>query len=51
MLPDGYGLLESDDGLLEWSAVEERLASSLHYWMATTSTLSQGRGNPPRLEV
>lgn len=35
-LPDGYGVPESTEGLLEWSAVEERLLGSLHYWMATT---------------
>lgn len=35
-LPDGYGLPETDAGLLEWSAVEARLRSALHYWMATT---------------
>ncbi len=36
VMPDGYGVPESDDGLLEWSVVEERLVESLHYWMATT---------------
>jgi len=35
-MPDGYGVPESDDGLLEWSAVEARLIESTHYWMATT---------------
>ncbi len=34
-MPDGYGLPESDEGLLEWSKVEARLVDSLHYWMAT----------------
>ena len=33
--PDGYGLPETDEGLLEWSAVEERLVASKHYWLAT----------------
>ena len=36
VVPDGYGVPESDDGLLEWAAVEDRLRVSLHYWMATT---------------
>jgi hypothetical protein len=36
VVPDGYGIPESNDGLLEWSSVEDRLEESLHYWMATT---------------
>ena len=36
IVPDGYGVPETADGILEWSAVEDRLRSSLHYWMATT---------------
>ncbi len=35
-LPDGYGLPDTDDGLLEWSAVEQRLVESMNYWLATT---------------
>ena len=35
-MPDGYGVPDSDDGILEWAAVEERLRSSSHFWMATT---------------
>ena len=35
-MPDGYGVPENDDGVLEWSAVEARLRQSSHYWMATT---------------
>jgi pyridoxamine 5'-phosphate oxidase-like protein len=34
-LPDGYGLPDNDDGLLEWSAVEARLIEAKHYWLAT----------------
>ncbi len=34
-MPDGYGLPESDAGLLDWSRVEERLVPSLHYWLAS----------------
>jgi len=37
-IPDGYGLPETDQGLLEWGAVEDRLRSSSSYWMATTRT-------------
>lgn len=35
-MPEGYGVPESDDGLLEWDAVEARLVASEQYWMATT---------------
>lgn len=35
-MPDGYGVPETADGVLEWAAVEPRLKESLHYWMATT---------------
>jgi hypothetical protein len=35
-IPD-YGLPEHKKGLLDWSYVEERLAESMHYWLATTS--------------
>ena len=33
--PEGYGLPDTDDGLLEWSAVEARLIEAKHYWLAT----------------
>lgn len=35
-MPEGYGVPTSSEGLLEWSDVEARLETSLHYWMATT---------------
>jgi nitroimidazol reductase NimA-like FMN-containing flavoprotein (pyridoxamine 5'-phosphate oxidase superfamily) len=31
----GYGVPESDDGLLPWSHAEERLALAKNYWIAT----------------
>ncbi len=34
-MPEGYGLPASTDGLLDWSAVEARLVSSVAYWLAT----------------
>ncbi|CAN5519009.1 hypothetical protein BH24ACT7_BH24ACT7_26330 [soil metagenome] len=34
-LPDGYGLPASTAGMLTWDQVEERLAASPVYWMAT----------------
>ena len=36
VVPDGYGRPETAEGMLDWAAVEERLESSLHYWLATT---------------
>jgi len=33
--PEGYGLPDTDDGLLEWSTVEARLIEAKHYWLAT----------------
>ena len=33
--PAGYGLPDTDEGLLDWSAVEARLVESKHYWLAT----------------
>lgn len=35
-IPDGYGVPEGRDGLLDWSTIEGRLVEALHYWMATT---------------
>lgn len=34
--PRGYGIAESNDGLLPWSWAEERLESSRNYWVGTT---------------
>jgi nitroimidazol reductase NimA-like FMN-containing flavoprotein (pyridoxamine 5'-phosphate oxidase superfamily) len=35
-MPEGYGVPETEEGLLEWAAVEARLVASAQYWMATT---------------
>jgi hypothetical protein len=35
-MPDGYGVPDSSDGLLDWSDVEARLVTAPQYWMATT---------------
>lgn len=35
VMPEGYGLPTTTDGMLRWSEVEERLRASLHYWLAT----------------
>ncbi len=34
-MPEGYGLPDSDDGLLAWSTIEARLIEARHYWLAT----------------
>ena len=33
--PDGYGLPDSTDGLLEWGQVEPRLQEAMHYWISS----------------
>lgn len=35
LLPEGYGLPETTEGLLTWPQVEERLRASLHYWLTS----------------
>lgn len=35
-MPDGYGVADGTDGLLDWSDVEARLVAARQYWMATT---------------
>lgn len=35
-MPEGYGVPESDEGLVDWAAVEGRLVDAGEYWMATT---------------
>ncbi len=35
-MPEGYGIPETTDGLLDWADVEARLVAAEHYWLATT---------------
>jgi hypothetical protein len=35
VVPDGYGLPESSDGLVPWSDVEHRLRAAHHYWISS----------------
>lgn len=35
-MPEGYGVPDTDGGLLDWAQVEARLVSSEQYWLATT---------------
>ncbi len=37
VFPDDYGAPDSDEGLLPWGYVEERMASSRNYWIATAT--------------
>ncbi|HEX5616142.1 MAG TPA: pyridoxamine 5'-phosphate oxidase family protein, partial [Acidimicrobiia bacterium] len=34
-MPEGYGVPETDNGLLDWATIEARLVASQQYWMAT----------------
>ncbi len=36
LMPEGYGVPETDEGMLAWADVEARLVDSHQYWMATT---------------
>ncbi len=35
-MPEGYGVPENDDGLLDWSWAVERLVAAKNYWFGTT---------------
>jgi hypothetical protein len=35
-MPEGYGVPETDDGLIDWATVEALLVEAGEYWMATT---------------
>jgi len=35
-IPDGYGLADTDNNLLEWEDVDKQLCEALHYWLSTT---------------
>src|SRR5215216_4758602 len=36
VMPDGYGVPENDDGLMDWSWAVERLETAKNYWFSTT---------------
>jgi nitroimidazol reductase NimA-like FMN-containing flavoprotein (pyridoxamine 5'-phosphate oxidase superfamily) len=36
VMPDGYGVPESDEGMLEWWWAVERLEKARNYWFSTT---------------
>ena len=35
-MPAGYGVPETEEGVLDWSWAVERLEPALNYWFATT---------------
>ena len=35
-MPDGYGVPENDEGLLDWQWAEERVREAKNYWFSTT---------------
>lgn len=36
VFPEGYGIPETDDGMLAWAEVERRLVAATSYWLAST---------------
>jgi hypothetical protein len=36
VMPDGYGVPEHDDGMMDWSWAVERLTTAKSYWFGTT---------------
>lgn len=36
VMPDGYGVPETDEGLIDWSWAVERLTDAKNYWFSTT---------------
>jgi nitroimidazol reductase NimA-like FMN-containing flavoprotein (pyridoxamine 5'-phosphate oxidase superfamily) len=36
VMPAGYGVPESDEGMLDWSWAVDRLETALNYWFGTT---------------
>ena len=46
LMPQGYGVPETDDGVLDWSWAVERLESALNYWFATTRPDGQPHAMP-----
>ncbi len=42
----GYGIPESDEGLLPWSHVEKRMTESLNYWIGTVDKHGRPHATP-----
>jgi nitroimidazol reductase NimA-like FMN-containing flavoprotein (pyridoxamine 5'-phosphate oxidase superfamily) len=46
IMPDGYGVPETDEGTLPWSHVVERMEASENYWIATTDPQGKPHATP-----
>ena len=36
LMPDGYGVPDTDEGMLSWEWADERLSKAQNYWFSTT---------------
>lgn len=46
VMPDGYGVPESDAGTLPWSYAEEKLIAARNYWISTASEEGKPAATP-----
>ncbi len=46
VVPEGYGMPESDEGLLPWAWAEERLTNAANYWFATVRPDGRPHSSP-----
>jgi hypothetical protein len=46
LLPEGYGIPQSDEGLLPWSYARERLEQAQNYWLCTASPNARPHAAP-----
>lgn len=42
----GYGIPDTNEGLLPWSYVQERMRSSINYWICTANAKGQPHATP-----
>ncbi len=45
-VPEGYGLPEDDEGILEWAWAEERLVGAMNYWISTVRPSGRPHATP-----
>ncbi|MBI5301935.1 MAG: pyridoxamine 5'-phosphate oxidase family protein [Chloroflexi bacterium] len=43
---EGYGVPKSEEGMLSWSHVQERMTSALNYWVCTANASGQPHATP-----
>jgi hypothetical protein len=46
LVPDGYGVPESNENLLPWSYVEERMQAARNYWIGTANREGKPAATP-----